>query len=213
MAGIYKIENIASKNCYIGATKNASARFQIHLSELKRNVHHCKKLQQAFNETDVTNFTFTIIEECEDSNIIKVEQKWIDYYRHLNKCYNTNFIATDKGTDSLETRQKKSLAMIGNKNGLGRIVSEEAKEKARQLNLGKTYGAETKEKQRQAKLGKESLKKKAILQMDLKTKEVIKEHKSATDAGKELGIARNNIVKVLQSYRLNAGGYYWKYKD
>lgn len=212
MAGIYKIANIKTGRCYIGATRNALGRFQVHLSELKRGVHHCERLQKSFNKFGIENFSFIIIEECEDTDIVKVEQKWIDYYVGLKQCYNTILTACDKGFDSLETRQRKSLAMMGNQNSLGRVVSEEEKQKARERNLGKTYGEETKAKQREAKLGKESLKKIPIMQYDLNQR-FIKEHKSTNDAAKELNLIRTNIIKVLKRYRNHCGGFIFRYKD
>lgn len=54
-------------------------------------------------------------------------------------------------------------------------------------------------------------KRRPVKMMDLKTKEVIRIFDSPIDATRELGIAHQNINKVVRGRRKSAGGYYWEY--
>lgn len=58
--GRYEIKNIDSGEVYIGETLDFFTRINTHVSELYANRHHCKALQDAFNEYhDFSHFKFT----------------------------------------------------------------------------------------------------------------------------------------------------------
>jgi len=52
---------------------------------------------------------------------------------------------------------------------------------------------------------------KAIYQINLKTKEIIKKFKDVSQASKELKISNNAIYKVCNNWELKAGGFGWTY--
>lgn len=59
-AGCYEIRNNKTNEVYIGESINLFGRFTEHISELYENKHHCKALQEAFNETkSISDFTVT----------------------------------------------------------------------------------------------------------------------------------------------------------
>lgn len=59
-AGCYEIRNNKTNEVYIGESINLFGRFTEHISELYKNKHHCKMLQEAFNETkSISDFTIT----------------------------------------------------------------------------------------------------------------------------------------------------------
>ena len=61
-------------------------------------------------------------------------------------------------------------------------------------------------KQAEEKLGR------PVLQIDLKTKEIIMEHPSTESAARHLNKTSQNISAVCRGERLSAYGYFWKYK-
>ena len=61
-------------------------------------------------------------------------------------------------------------------------------------------------KQAEEKLGR------PVLQIDLKTKEIIMEHPSVSSAARYLNKTSQNISAVCRGERLSAYGYFWKYK-
>ena len=122
MSGIYKIVNLINNKIYVGSAVNFKNRFKTHLSRLKNNKHHSIILQNSWNKYGGDNFKFEIIEECDKLILIKREQYYID---ELKPYYNICKIAG---------------------NSLGRVVSDETKEKLRIASTGRKHSNETKEK-------------------------------------------------------------------
>jgi group I intron endonuclease len=230
VSGIYKILNKINNKSYIGSSSNIKSRWNVHLSKLNLQKHHSILLQRAYNKYGEENFVFIIIEECE--NLIEREQFWLDYYKSYNPKFGYNicnkaFSTTGlKATEyckqrakevhtgkieTLETRKKKSLALMNNKNNLGKTLSLETRNKIREKSKNRKHSSETKQKMKIAKLGKESKNKISVLQYDLNDN-LIQEWDSSTTASKTLKIQRTNIIKCLKKERNNAGNYIWKYK-
>jgi len=76
---VYKIRNIKTGQSYIGGAVKFERRRAIHISQLKKNIHPNKKLQQAWNEYGESNFEFFPVEIMESSeNVPAREQQWIN---------------------------------------------------------------------------------------------------------------------------------------
>lgn len=103
-SGIYKIINIINNNYYIGSAKSIRKRLSLHITLLKKNKHHSKHLQNAWNKYGEESFKSEIIEECEIQYLIKKEQYYIDI---LNPVYNSLKIAGS----NLGFKQPKSFYM------------------------------------------------------------------------------------------------------
>lgn len=86
-SGIYKILNLVNNKFYIGSALNINSRFNIHKCLLRKNKHHSRHLQSAWNKYGETNFEFKILEYCEKDNLLKREQFWLDE----TKCYDREF--------------------------------------------------------------------------------------------------------------------------
>lgn len=88
--GIYKIENMNNGKFYIGSSKRVEARWSNHKKDLKQQRHHSVYLQASYNKHGVDNFTFEIIELCEEDKLLEREQFYLDT---LKPAYNTEKIA------------------------------------------------------------------------------------------------------------------------
>jgi group I intron endonuclease len=90
MAGvIYKIVNLVTSDFYVGSTGNFSRRIVVHRQRLKRNKHHCKHLQAAWNKYGFSAFAFVIVKELDtDEALFAEEQKWLDEHVGKDYCYN-----------------------------------------------------------------------------------------------------------------------------
>lgn len=88
MIFIYKIQNQINKKIYIGSTKNPDKRWFQHKqsSQLKSRQSYNYPLQAAIRKYGIENFTFEIIDECEDDKASLIEQKYII---ELNSMINT----------------------------------------------------------------------------------------------------------------------------
>jgi group I intron endonuclease len=70
-SGVYQIRNTRNGKLYIGSAKDLYERKYVHLSLLRRGVHHSKHFQNAYNkEEDKSVFIFEVIEFIEDLNIL-----------------------------------------------------------------------------------------------------------------------------------------------
>lgn len=85
MRGIYKIINTFTGDFYIGSSSNLKRREKEHFSLLEKNKNHSILLQRAYNKYGKGYFKFKILEECEECNIIDLEQYYMD---KLNPKYN-----------------------------------------------------------------------------------------------------------------------------
>lgn len=124
--GIYKIESKINGRIYIGSSSNIIRRWKLHKNELKRGVHHSIILQNHVNKYGIDDLIFTIVKECDDVDLIKNEQKYIDKY---NPYFNVRKIAdSNMGIKrSKETKEKISLANKGKK--LSKITKQKMAER------------------------------------------------------------------------------------
>ena len=113
--GIYQIKNTTNNKVYVGSSTNIDARWKAHKLLLRKLKHHSPKLQNSVNKHGIENFIFEVIEECSKELLIEREQYWIDKLNSYHIGFNVSPNA---------------------KNSLGRVMSEETKEKIRKKAIG-----------------------------------------------------------------------------
>jgi group I intron endonuclease len=128
ITGVYLITTDKNRR-YYGSAVDIHARWRAHRDDLTRDRHANKKLQNCWNKYGETSFTWTVVEECFRSNLLIVEQKYLDQnFAEPKQCLN---IARYAGapmrgrTATEETRRKISAAQKG------KVISEEVKRKMR----------------------------------------------------------------------------------
>lgn len=109
-SGIYCIKSHHGR-IYIGSSSKIKGRYSAHCSDLKGNKHDNSRLQNYVNKYGICNLTFSCVELCDESQLIKREQYYID---KLNPYYNIHRVA---GSSK------------GNRPWLGKKHSEETKAK------------------------------------------------------------------------------------
>lgn len=230
--GIYCIENKINLKVYIGQTKNLKTRFNSHLSLLRQNKHQNKHLQSSYNKYGEINFSFTVLESCENLN--ERECYWIEIFTSVNnkKGYNKTH-GGDSGIRSEETKGKISSWQKGRKltathianilkGNTGRKHSQETKDYMRKLYKGRPLTEETKKKISYAKKGKKlsaetRLKLKGrgnrpVIQYDIKG-DFIKEFESAKLAGETLGLWKSDITQCCIGNRKTVNKFIFKHKN
>jgi group I intron endonuclease len=131
LSGIYKIQsNVHSDRCYIGSAQNIKGRWQLHISELRRNKHKNGRLQNHFNKYGESDLQFSLVVGCDKENLISYEQFYID---SLGPYFNI-------------------LKIAGS--ALNFKHSEETIKHLRQIHLGHKMTPEQNENNRLARLGK-----------------------------------------------------------
>jgi len=135
-SGSYKSETFTTP-WYIGSAEDLRHRIQYqHIPELNRNKHkHNDPLQYSWNKHGPENFVVWCLEVCSVENLILAEQKYLDLYRPFVDEFGGFNIAKKadapmKGRKhSVEARAKISAAQIGSKRNLGKVRSQETKDK------------------------------------------------------------------------------------
>lgn len=80
--GIYKLTNTKSQMCYVGQAVDIAERWKQHVRRaLNAEPRTQNKLYPAMYKEGIENFTFEIIEECEQSKLNEREDYWQDFYK------------------------------------------------------------------------------------------------------------------------------------
>lgn len=87
--GIYKITNNINGKVYIGKSIHIKRRWSEHKADINDTTKQ-NHLYRAFRKYGLENFTFEIIELCqEDNNILSEKEKyWINFYNSYENGYN-----------------------------------------------------------------------------------------------------------------------------
>lgn len=216
--GIYKIENLINHKIYIGQSVEIEKRWQKHLSAKDDFVIH-----RALHKYGKENFSFQIIEECNLLDLDKKEKYWITYYNSLvPNGYNmiqggSNGAGFAKGKKVLQySLNGEFLEKYSSANQASLITGIDhwsicacCRGEYRQAGGYQWKYFEDKEKEIK------SIKKRTnyeVLQIDVKTDEIIQEFSSIKEATAKTNIASSTICNVCNGKGKTAGGFKWKYK-
>jgi group I intron endonuclease len=216
--GIYKIENLINHKIYIGQSVEIEKRWQKHLSAKDDFVIH-----RALHKYGKENFSFQIIEECNLLDLDKKEKYWITYYNSLvPNGYNmiqggSNGAGFAKGKKVLQySLNGEFLEKYSSANQASLITGIDhwsicacCRGEYRQAGGYQWKYSEDKEKEIK------SIKKRTnyeVLQIDVKTDEIIQEFSSIKEATAKTNIASSTICNVCNGKGKTAGGFKWKYK-
>lgn len=90
ISGIYMILNKITGKFYIGSSINVNIRLKHHENALKNNRHCNDYLQKVYNKYTPDDFLFTLLQECEQDQLIQKEQIWINFHHSYNQEYGYN---------------------------------------------------------------------------------------------------------------------------
>jgi group I intron endonuclease len=247
-SGVYKITNKVNKKYYIGSTCDLYKRYKDHRNALVSNRHHNKQLTRFVNKYGIDNLCFSLLEECPIENLESREQYYITNSKNLfnetidvkscnrgkklseeHKQRISKSIKSKNIIRSKETKQKMSIAKIGNQINLGKTHSDETKQKianntkrnkkiseslkGRKVNWIK-HSDETKQK-----IGEKNKNNncKKIIQLDLQNN-IIKEWPSIAEASRHYSYIsnyssiRSSINCCLRDKTKTSLKFKWKYK-
>lgn len=146
MGWIYKIINVATDDFYVGSAVKEKRRKWEHWTSLKQGVHHCVRLQAAWNEYGEDAFEFVLVEQVDDDKLLQVEDTYLALNAGQEHCYNTALSTQIPSSLQSSVREKisRSLKQIYNNNP------------TKHPRLGRTHSAETRAKLSAAKLANPS---------------------------------------------------------
>ncbi len=87
-SGIYQITCLKNKKVYIGMTINFKSRNKAHISDLGKNIHCNRTLQEDYNNFGTENFEWSILQRCEEPTR-ELERKYlIEAINNKKEVYN-----------------------------------------------------------------------------------------------------------------------------
>ena len=89
--GIYIIVNLATEEEYIGQSKTIGYRLKNHISLLEKNKHGNSHLQRSWNKYKKENFSFSVLEYCEEKELDEKEKFYILSRESKTKGFNQDF--------------------------------------------------------------------------------------------------------------------------
>lgn len=133
MIGIYKITNLLNGKCYIGQSKDIEVRWKNHIWRYKYKERDNLFLYQAMRKHGIENFSFEVLQECDEEELNDLEIKYIAQYQSFPNGYNMT---------------------AGGNGHLGRPMTPEGKEALRKANTGRPCSEETRRRISEAQKGK-----------------------------------------------------------
>lgn len=138
---IYKFTSPSGKS-YIGQTKNLIERIRQH-----QKTKRCRAFSSAIQKYGFENFTQEILKE---NLTIDEANQWEEFYiREHNTLFPNGYNLVTGGLNKIaseESKKRMSKAQAGNKNNIGRRLSEETKRKIGIAHKGRVIPEETKRK-------------------------------------------------------------------
>ncbi len=202
---IYKITCKLNNKIYVGQThKPVNLRFNNHKYELRKGNHFNDHLQRSWNKYGQDAFEFSVLEDNVE-DIDAREIYWIRFFdsTNPNKGFNRHAGGSKNRLVTEETRAKISRSLMGNTRCIGRVPSQETKEKQRKARLGKKLkprSEDTKRKISEALRGSKSIHwgKPGVNRKQVLCVTTGQVFESATEAAKVLGCDRSSICAVCR---------------
>ena len=149
MVGIYKITNLINGKCYIGQSINIEKRWKDHqiVATNPNDNGYNYPLYKAIRKYGQENFSWEVIEECDQNLLDEREVFWISYYDSYNNGYNQtlggNNIPSEARWSKLSKDQVKEIKekLLTQKYTLERLSKEYQvhKDTIRDINNGWTW--------------------------------------------------------------------------
>lgn len=135
VSGIYKIVNKIDGKYYVGSTKNFNERINRHFKSLRRGKHHNINLQRSFDKYGEESFEFVVLETCEVTNLLTLEQLFLNKLKPFLSENGYNINQQTSGSDNWRLHPRRneliknhSIRFSGNRNpNYGKHHSEETK--------------------------------------------------------------------------------------
>ena len=174
ITGIYQITNTVNGKCYVGSAVSFRKRWKEHVRQLANGNHHSTVMQRAWNKYGESAFEFKKLLVCAQADLLWFEQRALDVlkpaynickvagsvlgYRHTEEAKAAAAMRAAGNTHRRGRKESKEVCeriSVGRKGkGVGRVLSEETKEKIAAAQRGRTISEERKEHLRQLNTGK-----------------------------------------------------------
>lgn len=145
---VYKIEHVATGDCYVGGTTDFQRRCWDHKSRLRRGAHRSANLQRTWNTHMEKAFAFSILEiVTERGTLLAREQHWMD---KINPKFNIQRTAGSPKGQKATMETKAKLAAVAR----SRTFSPETRAKIATARKNQVFSPESTAKRAAANRGR-----------------------------------------------------------
>lgn len=91
VCGIYKVKNEITGKVYVGQAVNITKRWQQHINNYDNQNERTydTHFYRAIRKYGIDNFSFSIVELCDQNELNEKEARWINYYHSYHNGYNS----------------------------------------------------------------------------------------------------------------------------
>ena len=194
MIGIYKITNKINTKSYIGQSIHIQERWNEHLSKQSNSL-----ISLALKKYGISNFSFEILEECNQEELNEKEMYWIKYYNTFKDGYNLTLGGDGTKKYDIEEIYQKYCELLN----INKTAKEIGCGESTVRKVIREYGI----------LNEEQGIDKPVECINPKTLVVEKQFLSLTDAAEYAGVSLSAISMALSGKHKTSGGYYWREID
>lgn len=219
ICGIYKITHKSSGKMYVGQSIDILTRWREHL-----RTKDDSKFHKALRDSRITDFTFEILEECNQAELDKKEQYWISYYNSTAVGYNM----TAGGSAGVLSDLNKNVKQVAQYSLDGHLITTYASVKGAQGATGVAKIADCCRRERLTAGGFqwryydtnpldliEAVNVPASTPRDIVQYSMsgakIENYPSIAEASRATGITASNISSACAGKLYSAGGFRWSY--
>lgn len=204
ITGIYKIQNNINQKIYIGQSKNVEMRWKQHIYSAETGSQY--PIHRALRKYGLENFSFSVLEECEASELNDKEIDWISKLNSYEEGYN----CTRGGDGYLKIDYDKILSLWNENKGAKEISEITGIRSSHLTSILHSFDISKKEIRERSK----NYMRKPVEQYDLSGK-FIASYSCAEEAEKITGINAKKIQLMCQRQKghKSVGGFLWKYVD
>lgn len=223
MGYIYKIQNQIDGAVYIGKTIDYMQRWRAHRAFAKREGERSKgPLYKAIKKYGIDNFSFSIIEECKDSELSEREKYWISEYCATDRTRGYNISSGGNNDCKRVCQYSEDMELLGTYKGI-RAASEMTGLSQNSIKyacegitskcggfLWRYEGSPVPGPDHTAIHGRYTATARPVDQYDLNGK-YIRSFRSLNNAQKETGIRIKLISQCCHGQKDSVSGYKWKF--
>jgi group I intron endonuclease len=215
-SGVYLLRNTINGKIYIGKAKNLKNRLWNHSSSENNNAKQLHSgIIAAIRKYGFSNFEIEILEsgDIDNQTLLDKEAEYIEKYNSTNPLIGYNILKKSSDWTGFHHTEETKKKISRNRKGLTAGKNNPI--------WGKKRPQYVKDAISLANRGKEAYNRKSLVQIDPKTKQIVKEFKCVKDAANELGCSLTHIASVARGgkrtrngktvFEKTAGGFEWKY--
>lgn len=211
MAIIYTIQNEINHKVYVGSSyRQLNPRKAEHVCKLRKGTHANSHLQNAWNKFGEENFSFSVVETCDDDCVLERETDWIQLLECTNKQKGYNIDDSPQDTRKTEEHRRKISEAIQKKYDSGWVTRKGMKTPASTVKkMANSLRGRKRSEATKRKIAESQHKR--VCQF--KNGEFVAEFASLKEASEAIGVAASHISNCCRGKKKTAKGFVFQFGE